>query len=228
MTPVTFTFMTDIIINSCVGVPTPDHRLEVILTETCVAVSDQCDYECPVFSLNKGVPLDQSTGTCSCFMDGAKMLHFIRSNTAEYVPEKRKKKHTEIVNPEDIKRLTRFKLLIIKKIMEKYKEAPDNLKIFTCKKPLTPQRFVGIVEDFGVNTIPKYKEALVKVVVAIEMWNFKRPMVDANATIRNWMLRDLGVESIEDLNIPYKTIHVSTEEELLKETKKLKERNNEN
>ena len=220
--------MTDIIINSCIGVPTPDHRLEVILTETCVGVSEECDYECPVFSVNRGVPVDQSTGICSCFMDGAKMLEFIRANTSEYIPEKRKKKAKEIANPKDIERLTRFKLLIIKKMIEKYREAPANLKIFTCKKPLTPQRFVGIVEDFGVNYIPKHKETLIKVVVAIEQWNFKRAMIDANATIRNWMLRDLGVESLEDLDIPYKTVHVSSQEELIKEAEKLKNQRNEN
>lgn len=218
--------MTDIIINSCIGVPTPDDRLEVILTESCVSVSENCDYECPVFAINRGIPKD-SSGQCSCFMDGSKMLNFIRSNMTEYVPEKRKKKQKEMANPEDIKRLARFKLLIIKKMMDRYREAPANLKIFTCKRPLTPQRFVGIVEDFGVNQIPKHKEALIKVVISIEMYNFKRAMVDANATIRNWMLKDLGVESIEDLEIPYRTITVSSEEELINEVEKLKQQKNE-
>jgi hypothetical protein len=69
--------------------------------------------------------------------------------------------------------------------------------------------------------------ALLNVIVAIQRWS--KPIKDANLTIRDWLNREIGIKSFEELNIqrPIKTIYVDSLEQLNEEAQKLKQARNE-
>lgn len=218
--------MREILIHASLGLPIPDSDLEDAMQDTCINNNHECSYACPVFAINGGsVPTDPS-GMCKTFCDGRSMLNFIRQNVEGYTPPKSKAKKRAIATKEDIERFARFKN-VLKQHFVTTLAHDGEIRIFTCKSPLLPQQFTKIIYDYGVNEIKEHRVALLNVIVAIQRWS--KPIKDANLTIRDWLNRELGIKSFEELNIqrPIKTIYVDSLEQLNEEAQKLKQAKNE-
>lgn len=218
--------MKEILIHASLGLPIVDSDLEEAMQDTCINNNHECSYSCPVFAINGGsVPAD-SSGMCKTFCDGKAMLNFIRQNVEGYVPTKGKAKKRVVATKEDIERFARFKNTL-KQHFVKTLSHDGEIRIFTCKNPLKPQQFTKIVYDYGINEVIANKIGFLNVIVAIQRW--PKPIVDANLTIRDWLNRELGVKSFDELVIPrpIKTIHVDSLEELNEEAQKLKQKRGE-
>ena len=189
--------MENLLISVATGQPVSDNTIALELAEVCINVHTDCDYRCPVFILNKGVVPVDNNSRCQCFLDGVRMLAFIRKNVGEVaaLPIIPKKKKKAVVPVEHIERFARFKQHVA---AELHKQGVDKeARIFTMRNPLTPTQFVKIVEDYDINNFPNRRKELMSVVTDFQ--NSTKTYTSASQTIRKWLNIRLKVDSFEDL-----------------------------
>ena len=193
--------MTELLILAATNQPISEEMLFNAMLNVCINTNSVCDESCPVFLLNKlSCPKKTEYGQlrgCDCYLDGKKMLAFVRENVgavAEIPPVKPKKKKV-VVSVEHIERFARFKQTVAAEFSKFRIEGESRL--FTMRNSLTPSQFVKIVEDYGINDFPYRRKELMSVMV--EFQNSTKKYNTANLTIRRWLNTRLKVDSFEDL-----------------------------
>lgn len=193
--------MTELLILAATNQPLSDEMLSNAMLNVCINTNLVCDESCPVFLLNKlSCPKKTEYGElrgCDCYLDGKKMLAFVRTNVGEVaeMPTVKPKKKKVVVPVEHIERFARFKATVAADFAKlRIEQEP---RIFTMKNPLTPTQFVKIIEDYAINDFPNRRKELMSVIV--EFQNSIRKYNSANQTIRKWLNIRLNVESFEDL-----------------------------
>lgn len=193
--------MTELLILAATNQPLSDEMLSNAMLNVCINTNLVCDESCPVFLLNKlSCPKKTEYGElrgCDCYLDGKKMLEFVRENVGEVaeVPTVKPKKKKVVVPVEHIERFARFKVAVAAELAKVGVEKES--RFFAMRNPLTPSQFVKIVEDYGINDFPHRRKELMSVVV--EFQNSTKTYTSASQTIRKWLNIRLNVESFEDL-----------------------------
>ena len=193
--------MTELLILVATNQPISEEILSNAMLNVCIDTRLNCDESCPVFLLNKhSCPKKTEHGElrgCDCYLDGKKMLAFVRTNVGAVaeMPTVKPKKKKVVVPVEHIERFARFKATVTADFAKlRIEQEP---RIFTMKNPLTPTQFVKIIEDYAINDFPNRRKELMSVIV--EFQNSIRKYNSANQTIRKWLNIRLNVESFEDL-----------------------------